>query len=199
MIRASSSPLAWLCSPVTLPSLSCLMKQANRSVLSLRGMVKFRRCLLFSLYPGGHLVRPSPSSSLICCWSIVISALSPSTFSLWTSSLILMVLVSPLMMLLNWSGDGLGVVVRTFWMEVGERGNPQELMVAIMILAPSSVRSHTWRESFVPRLRCPGKRLVGCSGDEMCIGMGRGAEDATVVRDLLHDISEVDIVGALQV
>ena len=84
-------------------------------------------------------------------------------------------------------------------MEVGERGNPRELMVVIVILAPSSVRSHTWRESFVPRLRCPGKHLVGCSGDEMCIGMGRGAEDATVVRDSLHDISKVDIVGALQV
>ena len=29
--------------------------------------------------------------------------------------------------------------------------------------------------------------------------MGRGAEDATVVRDLLHDISEVDIADGLQV
>ena len=112
MICASSSPLASLCSPVTLPSLSCLMKQVNRSVPSSRGMVKFRRHPLFSSYPGGHLARPSPSS-LICCWSMAISASSPSTFSLWTSSLILMVLVSPLIMLLNWSGDRLGVAART--------------------------------------------------------------------------------------
>ena len=38
-----------------------------------------------------------------------------------------------------------------------------------------------------------------CSGDEMRIGMGRGAEDVTVVRDSLHDISEVDIASGLQV
>ena len=37
------------------------------------------------------------------------------------------------------------------------------------------------------------------SGDQMCIGMGRGAEDATVVRDSLHDISEADIASGLQV
>ena len=37
------------------------------------------------------------------------------------------------------------------------------------------------------------------SGDEMCIGMGRGAEDATVVRDSLHDRSVADIVSGLQV
>ena len=102
-------------------------------------------------------------------------------------------------MVLNWSGDGLGVVVRTFWMEVGERGNPQESMVAIAIFAPSSVRSHTWKELFAPRLRCPGKCLVVCSGDEMRIGMGRGAEDVTVVRDLPQDRSKVDIVGGPQV
>ena len=156
MIHASSSPLASLCNPATLLSLSCLMKQANHSVPLSRGMVKFGRCPLFSSYPGGHLARPSPSL-LACCWSTAISALSPSTFSLWTSSLILMVLASPLMMDLNWSGDGLGVAVRTFWMEVGERGNPQESMVAIAILAPSSVRSCTCRELFAPRLRCPGK------------------------------------------
>ena len=33
----------------------------------------------------------------------------------------------------------------------------------------------------------------------MHIGMGRGAEDAMVVRDSLHDISEVDIISGLQV
>ena len=33
----------------------------------------------------------------------------------------------------------------------------------------------------------------------MCIGMGRGAEDATVVMDLLHDISKADIADGLQV
>ena len=124
MICASSSPLALLCSPATLPSSSCLMKQANHSVLLSRGMVKFGRHPLFSSYPGGHLARPSPLS-LTCCWSTAISASSPSTFSLWTSSLILMVLASPLIMVLNWSGDGLGVVVRMFWTEVGERESPR--------------------------------------------------------------------------
>ena len=84
-------------------------------------------------------------------------------------------------------------------MEVGERGNPQESMVVMAIFAPSSVRSHTCKESLVPRLRCPGKCFVVCSGDEMCIGMGRGVEDVTVVRDLLHDISKVDIADDLQV
>ena len=29
--------------------------------------------------------------------------------------------------------------------------------------------------------------------------MGRGAEDVTVVRDSLHDISKADIAGGLQV
>ena len=38
-----------------------------------------------------------------------------------------------------------------------------------------------------------------CSGDEMCIGMGRGAEDATVVMDSLHNMSEADIASGLQV
>ena len=38
-------------------------------------------------------------------------------------------------------GVGLGVVVRTFCMEVGDRGNPHESMVAMAIFAPSSVRS----------------------------------------------------------
>ena len=103
------------------------------------------------------------------------------------------------MMVLNCSGDGLGVVARMFCTEVGERGNPQESMVAMAIFAPSLVRSRTCRESLVPRLRCPGKRFAVCSGDEMCIGMGRGAEDATVVRDLVHDISEADIADGLQV
>ena len=40
---------------------------------------------------------------------------------------------------------------------------------------------------------------MACSGDEMCIGMGRGAEDAMVVRDSLHDRSEVDIASGPQV
>ena len=84
-------------------------------------------------------------------------------------------------------------------MEVGDRGNPHESMVVMAIFAPSSVRSQHWKESFVPRLRCPGKRFAVCSGDEMRIGMGRGAEDATVVMDLLHDISEADIADGLQV
>ena len=103
------------------------------------------------------------------------------------------------MMDLNWSGDRLGVATRMFWMEVGERGNPQESVVASAILAPSSVRSCACRESFAPRLRCPGKCLVACSGDEMRIGMGRGAEDATVVRDSLRDRSMVDIASGPQV
>ena len=71
--------------------------------------------------------------------------------------------------------------------------------MVMAIFAPSSVRSHTCRESLVPRLRCPGKCFTVCSGDETCIGMGRGAEDATVVRDSLHDISEVDIADGPQV
>ena len=103
------------------------------------------------------------------------------------------------MMDLNWSGDRLGVAVRMFWTEVGERGNPQESVVVSAILAPSSVRSCACRESFALRLKCPGKHLVACSGDEMHIGIGRGAEDVTVVRDLLHDRSVVDIAGGLQV
>ena len=49
------------------------------------------------------------------------------------------------------------------------------------------------------RLRCPGKWLVFCSGDEMHIGMGRGAEDAIMARDSLHDRSMVDIADGLQV
>ena len=74
-------------------------------------------------------------------------------------------------------------------MEVGDKGNPHESMVAMAIFTPSSVRSQHWKESLVPRLRCPGKRFAVCSGDEMCIGMGRGAEDVMVVIDSLHDIS----------
>ena len=140
MICASSSLLAPLCNPATLPSLSCLMKQANCSVPLLRGMVKLGSCPLFSSYPGGHLASPSPSSST-CCWRLAMSASSPSTFSLWTSSLILIVVVSPLMIDRNWSGVGLGVAARTFCMEVGDRGNPHESMVAMAIFAPSSVRS----------------------------------------------------------
>ena len=42
---------------------------------------------------------------------------------------------------LYWLGVGLGVAARTFCMEVGERGNPHESMVAMAIFAPSSVRS----------------------------------------------------------
>ena len=84
-------------------------------------------------------------------------------------------------------------------MEVGERRNPQESMVAMAIFAPSSVRSQHWKESFVPRLRCPGKHLVVCSGDKLRIGMGKGAEDAMVVRESLHNISEADIICDLQV
>ena len=100
---------------------------------------------------------------------------------------------------LNWSADGLGVAARTFCMEVGDRGNPHESTVVMAIFAPSSVRSQHWKELSVPRLRCPGKCFVVCSGDEMRIGMGRGAEDATVVMDSLHDISEADIASDLQV
>ena len=37
------------------------------------------------------------------------------------------------------------------------------------------------------------------SGDEMCIGMGRGAEDAIVARDLLCDRSVADIASGPQV
>ena len=33
----------------------------------------------------------------------------------------------------------------------------------------------------------------------MCIGMGRGAEDAIMVRDSLHDRSMADIADGLQV
>ena len=100
---------------------------------------------------------------------------------------------------LNWSGDGLGVAARMFCTEVGERGNPQESVVARAILAPSSVTLPTRRASSAPRLRCPGKWLVVCSGDEMHIGMGRGAEDATMVKELLCGRSAVDIVDGPQV
>ena len=124
---------------------------------------------------------------------------SPSTFSLWTSSRILIVAASPLIIDLNCSGVGFGVAARTFCTEVGESGNPHESMVAMAIFAPSSVRSLHWKDSLVPRLRCPGKCFAACSGDEMCIGMGRGAEDAMVVRDSEHDMSEVDIADGPQV
>ena len=40
---------------------------------------------------------------------------------------------------------------------------------------------------------------MACSGDETHIGMGRGAEDAMVVKDLPHDISKADIASGLQV
>ena len=86
-----------------------------------------------------------------------------------------------------------------FCTEVGDRGNPHESMVAMAIFAPSSVSSRHWKELFAPRLRCPGKRFAVCSGDETRIGMGRGAEDATVVRESEHDISEADIASGLQV
>ena len=84
-------------------------------------------------------------------------------------------------------------------MEVGDKGNPQELMVVMAIFAPSSVRFLHWKESFIPRLRCPGKCFAVCSGDEMHIGMGRGAEDVMVAGGSLHDISEADIASGLQV
>ena len=118
---------------------------------------------------------------------------------LWTLSLILMVAVSLVIMDLNWSGVGLGVAVRMFCTEVGERGNPQELVVARAILAPSLVTTPTQRASFWLRLRCPGKQLVVCSGDEMCIGMGRGAENEIMAGDLLLDRSAVDIANDPQV
>ena len=38
-----------------------------------------------------------------------------------------------------------------------------------------------------------------CSGDETCIGMGRGAEDVTVVKELLCGRSVVDIANGPQV
>ena len=38
-----------------------------------------------------------------------------------------------------------------------------------------------------------------CSGDERHIGMGRGAEDVIVVKDLLLDRSVVDIADGPQV
>ena len=174
------------------------MKQANHSVPSSRGMVKLGRRPLFSSYPGGHLARPSLSLSILCC-STASSASSPLTFSQWTSSLIPMVLASPLMIDQNWSGDGLGVAVRTFCTEVGERGKPQELVVVRAILATSSVTSPTQRELLSPRLRWPGKWPLFCSGDVMCIRMGRGAEDASVVGDPPLDRPVVDIVDDLQV
>ena len=100
---------------------------------------------------------------------------------------------------LNWSRDGLGVAVRMFCTEVGERGNPQESVVARAILTPSAVTSPTQRASFSLRLRCPGKQVTFCSGDEMCIGMGKGAEDVTVARELLHGRFMVDIASGPQV
>ena len=110
-----------------------------------------------------------------------------------------MVAVSLAIMDLNWSGDRLGVAARMFCTEVGERGNPQESVVVRAILAPSLVTLPTRRASFVPRLRCPGKQAVFCSGDEMCIGMGKGAEDVTMVKELLHGRSVVDITDGPQV
>ena len=38
-----------------------------------------------------------------------------------------------------------------------------------------------------------------CSGDEMCIGMGRGAEDVSMAGDVLQDRSVVDIASDPQV
>ena len=84
-------------------------------------------------------------------------------------------------------------------MEVGDKGNPQESMVAMAIFAPSLVRFLHWKESFVLRLRCPGKCFMVCSGDEMHIGMGRGAEDVMVAGGSLHNISEAGIASGLQV
>ena len=99
----------------------------------------------------------------------------------------------------NGPGDRLGVTVRMFCTEVGERGNPQESVVVRAILAPSSVTLPTQRALFWPRLRCPGKQLVVCSGDEMHIGMGKGAEDETMAGDSPLDRSTVDIVNGPQV
>ena len=110
-----------------------------------------------------------------------------------------MVAANPAIMDLNWSRDRLGVAARMFCTEVGERGNPQESVVVRAILAPSSVTLPTQRASSTPRLRCPGKRLAVCSGDAMHIGMGRGAEDVTMARDLLCDRSMADIASGLQV
>ena len=198
MILASSSPFTLVWSPVTLPLLSCLVKQANHSVLSSRGMVKLGRCSQFSLYPGGHLASPLSFSSTLC-WSTAILASRPLTFSQWTSSLIQMVLARLLIMDQNWSGDGLGVAVRMFCTEVGERGNPQESVVARAILATSLVMLWTWRALWSLRLRCPGKQLAVCSRDEMCIWMGKGAEDVSMEWVGLLDRSVVDIIDDPQV
>ena len=110
-----------------------------------------------------------------------------------------MVAASSAIMDWNWSGDGLGVAARTFCTEVGERGNPQELVVAGGMHGTSSVTLLTQRESCSPRLRCPKKWLVVCSGDEMCIGMGRGAEDASMEGAELQDRSVADIANGPQV
>ena len=98
----------------------------------------------------------------------------------------------------NWSGDGLGVAARMFCTEVGEWGKPQESMVAIAIFAMSLVTSPTQRELWSPRLRWPGKQFLFCSGDATCTGMGRGAEDASMVGDPLLERPMVDIIGGLQ-
>ena len=98
----------------------------------------------------------------------------------------------------NWSGDGLGVAARMFCTEVGERGNPQESVVLRAMHTMSLVTSLTQRESCLPRLRCP-RQVVGHSGDEMHIGMGRGAEDASIEGAELPDRSMVDIANGPQV
>ena len=99
----------------------------------------------------------------------------------------------------NWSGDGLGVAARMFCTEVGERGKPQESVVVRAILTISSVTLPTQRESWLPRLRWLGKWPLSCSGDAMCIEIGKGAEDASMVGDPLLDRPVVDIVDDLQV
>ena len=63
------------------------------------------------------------------------------------------------------------------------------------ILAPSSVTLLTQRASFSLRLRCPEKWSTCDSGDEMRIEMGKGAEDVSMVRDLLCDKSRADIIN----
>ena len=55
------------------------------------------------------------------------------------------------------------------------------------------------KESCSPRLRWPGKWSLFCSGDVMCIGMGKGAGDVSVAGDPLLDKPMVDIVDGHQV
>ena len=103
------------------------------------------------------------------------------------------------MMVWSWSADMSVVAERMFCTLVGEIGKPQELTVARAMQAVWSVSALAQRESFSSREGCPGKQLVGCSGDEMHIGMGRGAEDEIMVREALLNRSVVDIADDNQV